>query len=199
MYAGIFYGTFVHIGASLNFSPWCSLLPDYKWTEMRMLGTILFHSVQKQLITEGAGYVMTFTQQLSFTEQGGRSIFILSVYSLVCSRLRHGGQTGLARRADRSAAARGVVRPPLRRPLRSECDARRARTIGPTVPRNLPLVDHFGDGDRDLQHSLLVDRRPDLRRFVFFLLPFICVRLQALCCPRTRAASCCRCTRSICS
>ncbi|KAI6238154.1 RFT1 domain containing protein [Aphelenchoides fujianensis] len=69
VYAGIFYATFVHIGASLDFSPWFSLLPDYKWAEMRMLGTILFHSVQKQLITEGAGYVMTFTQQLSFTEQ----------------------------------------------------------------------------------------------------------------------------------
>jgi hypothetical protein len=42
----------------------------YEKSHLKSIAALLFHSVQKQLITDGSAYIMTFTQQLSFTEQG---------------------------------------------------------------------------------------------------------------------------------
>jgi oligosaccharide translocation protein RFT1 len=36
---------------------------SYEEVHIKSIGALLFHSVQKQLITDGSAYIMTFTQQ----------------------------------------------------------------------------------------------------------------------------------------
>ncbi|KAI6177896.1 Protein RFT1-like protein [Aphelenchoides bicaudatus] len=71
IYTLIYYVKFIraYLAKRLNYLPWPHLRMGYDMQHLKSIGALLFHSVQKQLITEGAAYIMTFTQQLSFTEQ----------------------------------------------------------------------------------------------------------------------------------
>ena len=75
VYAAIYYGRFVQLSArrELDYSPWpaiATIAGRYDAHYLRLLATLFFHSIQKQLLTDGSAYVMTFTQQLSFKDQG---------------------------------------------------------------------------------------------------------------------------------
>ncbi|KAI6206808.1 hypothetical protein M3Y94_00956100 [Aphelenchoides besseyi] len=70
-YVIIYYLKYAQLSLTnaIDFSPWFNLSIDFELKRLKLIGTLLFHSVQKQLITDGSAYVMTFTQRLNFTEQ----------------------------------------------------------------------------------------------------------------------------------
>jgi hypothetical protein len=72
IYTVIFYVKFIrdYVANRINYLPWPSLTMSYDRRHLKSIGALLFHSIQKQLITDGSAYIMTFTQRLSFTEQG---------------------------------------------------------------------------------------------------------------------------------
>lgn len=58
---------------------WASnfLFYRYEKKHLKLIGTMLFHSLLKQMITSGSSYVMTFTDILSLKTQGTVNYFTL--------------------------------------------------------------------------------------------------------------------------
>ncbi|CAD5225758.1 unnamed protein product [Bursaphelenchus xylophilus] len=71
IYTLLLYFSFIraYFRKELDFWPFMQMVPKYELKYLRLLATLLLHSAQKQVLTDGSAYVMTFTKQLSLSEQ----------------------------------------------------------------------------------------------------------------------------------
>ncbi|CAD5218479.1 unnamed protein product [Bursaphelenchus okinawaensis] len=71
VYTFVLYSSFIssYFKREIDFWPFMQLPSRYETRYIKLLSTLFLHSVQKQLLTDGSAYVMTFTKQLSLTEQ----------------------------------------------------------------------------------------------------------------------------------